>query len=78
MNVLIAQAKLKTDRVLEVREASRKLFAALNEAEPEGVRYAWVLFPDGETCSWNSGTTNQWPRIAAPFRRSPGGSPWMQ
>jgi hypothetical protein len=49
MNVLMAQAKLKTDRVPEVREASQKLFAALNEAQPEGVRYAWVLFPDGET-----------------------------
>jgi hypothetical protein len=49
MNVLMAQAKLKTDRVLEVRQASQKLFAVLNEAQPEGVRYAWVLFPDGET-----------------------------
>jgi hypothetical protein len=49
MSVLMAQAKLKTDSVTEVRAAAQKLFAAIDAAQPEGVRYAWILRPDGET-----------------------------
>ena len=49
MSVLMAQAKLKADRITEVRAASQKLFGALEAAQPEGVRYAWILLPDGET-----------------------------
>ena len=32
-----------------MRAASQKLFGALEAAQPEGVRYAWILLPDGET-----------------------------
>lgn len=49
MAVLLAQAKLKTDSVTEVRAAAQKLFTAIDAAQPEGVRYAWILYPDGET-----------------------------
>jgi hypothetical protein len=49
MSVQMAQAKLKTHNVSDVRAAAQKLFAALDVAQPEGVRYAWVLLGDGET-----------------------------
>jgi hypothetical protein len=49
MSLQMAQAKLKSDRVTEVTAAAQKLFNALNTAEPDGVRYAWVLLGDGET-----------------------------
>jgi hypothetical protein len=49
MNVLMAQARLKADGVPEVRTAAKKMFAAIEEAQPEGIRYAWVVLGDGET-----------------------------
>jgi hypothetical protein len=49
MSLLMAQAKLKTDSVAEVQTAAQKLFGAIETAQPEGVRYAWILFPDRET-----------------------------
>ncbi len=49
MTVLMAQAKLKTDSIAEVRTAAQTLFAAIETAQPEGVRYAWILYPDRET-----------------------------
>jgi hypothetical protein len=49
MSLQMAQAKLKSDRVTEVTSAADTLFDALQSAQPEGVRYAWVLLGDGET-----------------------------
>jgi hypothetical protein len=49
MSLQMAQAKLKTDRVSDVTTSAQKLFAAINAAQPEGIRYAWVLLGDGET-----------------------------
>jgi hypothetical protein len=49
MSVLMAQAKLKPDRVTEVTAAAQKLFSAIDAAQLDGVRYAWVLHADGET-----------------------------
>jgi hypothetical protein len=49
MSVYMAQAKVKAENVADVRTAADKLFAALNAAHPEGVRYAWSVLPDGET-----------------------------
>src|SRR4051812_49536733 len=49
MSVHIAQAKIKTERVAEIRAAASEMFAALDAARPEGVRYAWGVLPDGET-----------------------------
>jgi hypothetical protein len=49
MSVLMAQAKVKTENVTDVQTAANKMFAALDAAQPEGVRYAWAVFPDGET-----------------------------
>jgi hypothetical protein len=49
MSVQMAQAKLKTESVTEVQAAAQKMFAALDAAHPEGIRYAWVMLGDGET-----------------------------
>ncbi len=49
MTVHMAQAKVKAESVTDVQTAANKMFAALMAAQPEGVRYAWVVLPDGET-----------------------------
>ena len=49
MTVHMAQAKVKAERVTEVQTAADKMFAALNAAQPDGIRYAWSVLPDGET-----------------------------
>ncbi|MGB0094419.1 MAG: hypothetical protein WBP81_18050 [Solirubrobacteraceae bacterium] len=49
MSILMAQAKIKAEGVTDVQAATEKMFAAINAAQPEGIRYASVLLPDGET-----------------------------
>jgi hypothetical protein len=49
MSVLMAQAKIKAEGVADVEAATKKMFAAIDAVQPEGIRYASVLLPDGET-----------------------------
>jgi hypothetical protein len=49
MNVMIARAKVKAENVAEVESAAKTMFAAIDEARPQGVRYASSLLPDGVT-----------------------------
>src|SRR5262249_25929045 len=49
MTVHMAEAKIKVDNVTDVETAARKLFAAIDAAQPGGIRYAWCMQPDGET-----------------------------
>ena len=49
MSVQMAQAKIKAESVSDVQAAAKKMFAAIDAARPEGIRYASVLLPDGET-----------------------------
>ena len=49
MSVQMAQAKIKAESVTDVQAAAKKMFAALDAARPEGIRYAWCLLPDNET-----------------------------
>jgi hypothetical protein len=49
MSVQMAQAKIKAESVTDVQAAVKKMFAAINAAQPEGIRYASCLLPDGET-----------------------------
>jgi hypothetical protein len=49
MSVHMVQAKVKPERVTDVQAAARKMFAAIDVAQPEGIRYASSLLPDGET-----------------------------
>jgi hypothetical protein len=49
MSVQMASAKIKAERVNDVRAAANKLFATLDAVQPEDVRYAWGQLADGET-----------------------------
>jgi hypothetical protein len=49
MSLQMAKAKIKTESVTDVQVAAKKMFAALDAAQPEGIRYAWLVLPDGET-----------------------------
>ena len=49
MSVLMAKTKIKTAGVADVKAATRKMFAAINAAQPEGIRYASLLLADGQT-----------------------------
>ena len=49
MNAMILRAKVKPESVVEVEEAVRTLFAAIQDAQPEGVHYGSFRLSDGET-----------------------------
>ena len=49
MNVMMVRAKVEAESVAEVEAAAKTMFAAINEAQPRGVRYASSLLPDGVT-----------------------------
>jgi hypothetical protein len=49
MSVQMVQAKIKAESVTDVQAAAKNMFAAINAAQPEGIRYASCLLPDGET-----------------------------
>lgn len=45
----MVQAKVKAERVADVDEAARTMFAAIERAQPTGVRYASCRLSDGVT-----------------------------
>ena len=49
MTVHMAQARIKPEHSSDLQAAADKMFAAIDAAQPEGVRYAWCMAPDGET-----------------------------
>jgi hypothetical protein len=49
MTVHMVEAKIKRESVADVQAAAEKMFAAVNAAQPDGIRYASSLLPDGET-----------------------------
>lgn len=49
MEVLMVQSKIKAESVTDVEAAVNKVLVALDAAQPEGLRYASFLAPDGET-----------------------------
>ncbi len=49
MSVHMVQAKVKSESVTDIQAAAKKMFAAINSAQPEGIRYGSCLLPDGET-----------------------------
>lgn len=49
MNVLMVRSKVKADSAAEVEAAVAKMFAAIEQAQPRGVRYASCRLPDGVT-----------------------------
>jgi hypothetical protein len=49
MHVLMVRSKVKADNVADVEAAVEKVFAAIHEAKPAGVRYATTKLSDGVT-----------------------------
>jgi hypothetical protein len=49
MSVRMFRAKIKVDKTAELEKAAKEMFAAIEAAQPQGVRYAWCKLPDGET-----------------------------
>ena len=49
MSVHTVQAKIKRESVTDIQAATKKMFAAIKAAQPEGIRNASVLLPGGET-----------------------------
>jgi len=45
----MVQAKIKRQSVTDVQAAAKKMLAAIDAAQPEGIRYASCLLPDRET-----------------------------
>jgi hypothetical protein len=49
MSVRMVRAKIKAGKTAELEQAAREMFAAIDAAAPQGVRYASCKLPDGET-----------------------------
>jgi hypothetical protein len=49
MSVHMVRAKIERDSVPQIEAGARTMFAAVHAAQPEGIRYASCLLPDGET-----------------------------
>ena len=46
---MMVRAKVRADSAAEVEAAARAMFAAIEKAQPQGVRYASSKLPDGLT-----------------------------
>jgi hypothetical protein len=49
MSVMMVTAKVKADKVADVEAAAQRMFTALQQKQPEGVRYASCKLLDGVT-----------------------------
>lgn len=49
MNVLMVRSKVKAENATEVEAAVKRLFAAIQQAQPRGIRYSSSLLADGVT-----------------------------
>lgn len=76
MNVIMIRPKVKPESVHEIEAAIEKTFAAIEQAKPEGVRYASSKLADGVTfmvlLALDEGIEN--PLLAVPEVRRTSGS----
>ncbi|WP_201363508.1 hypothetical protein [Dictyobacter formicarum] len=49
MSILMIRSKVKAEHVTEVEAAARRVFAALQQAQPDGIRYSSCRLSDGVT-----------------------------
>ena len=49
MTVVLISRKVKPEGAAELEAAAKRMFAALDEAQPEGIRYASAKLADGVT-----------------------------
>jgi hypothetical protein len=66
---LIVRAKVKPECVADVEAGVKKMFAAIAQAQPRGVRYSSSRLPDGVTflaqLELGDGVENPLPKVAA-------------
>ena len=69
MSVFMVQAKIKAENVADCDAAAKAMFAEIDKAQPQGVRYTSCKMSDGETyvalLELAEGTENPLPAIAA-------------
>lgn len=67
MSVMMMRAKVRSEQAGQVEAAVAKVFAAIDAAQPEGIRYASCRLPDGETfvifLELDEGTDNPLPGL---------------
>lgn len=49
MTVLMIRSKVRAEYAAEAEAGVKRLFAAVERAQPQGIRYASTRLPDGET-----------------------------
>jgi hypothetical protein len=49
MSMLMVRSKIKPDSVADIEAAVTKMFSAIEEAHPQGIRYSSCRLPDGVT-----------------------------
>lgn len=49
MSIRMVRATIKADKTADMEKGAREMFAAIEAAQPQGVRYASSRLPDGET-----------------------------
>ena len=49
MKVLMVRSKVKAEHVAAIEAAGERLFAALQQTQPQGMRYTTCRLPDGVT-----------------------------
>jgi hypothetical protein len=68
MSLMMVRAKVRPESVDEVEAAARRMFAAIEEARPAGIRYVSSKLPDGETfvilLALDEGVDNPLPAVA--------------
>ena len=66
MNTLMVRSRIKSEHVAELEAAAKRVFAALQQAQPNGIRYASCRLPDGVTyvavLEFEDGVDNPSPR----------------
>lgn len=67
MSILMVRSKVKAANVTDVEAGIKRLFTALQQVQPEGIRYASCRFADGETymalLEINEGVENPLPSL---------------
>jgi hypothetical protein len=68
MTTILIRAEARPEHVADIEAAAKEVFAALEESQPEGLRYASMRLDDGVTylilVSWPDGGEN--PLLAVP------------
>ena len=69
MSILMVRSKIKAANVAEVEAAARRVFAALQQKQPTGIRYTSCRLSDGVTyvavLELNDGIDNPLPTLPA-------------